>query len=94
MPTRNVNLSDQQAKFIRRSIGKGRYRNASEVVRAGLRLLEQREQEDKLKLDALRRLGNGAFDEIDRGQFEAVAVDGIDRFMARVEANARASRSR
>jgi len=94
MPTQNVNLSDQQAKFIRRTVGKGRCRNASEVVRAGLRLLEQQEQEQKLKLDTLRRLGNEAFAEIDRGEFEAVAIEGIDQFMARTDAKARASRPR
>lgn len=94
MPTRNVNLSDQQARFIRRRIEKGRYRNASEVVRAGLRLLEQQEHLDNLKLDTLRRLAREAFNEIDRGEFEAVATNGIDEFIARIDAKARASRSR
>src|SRR6185437_13748151 len=50
MPTRNVNLSEQQAKFIRKSVDQGRFRNSSEVVRAGLRLLEQQELQEKLKL--------------------------------------------
>lgn len=32
----------------------GRYQNASEVLREGLRLLERREAEDAAKLEALR----------------------------------------
>jgi antitoxin ParD1/3/4 len=93
MPTRNVNLSEQQAKFIRQSIGDGRYRNASEVVRAGLRVLEHNERQDKLKLQALRRLTKQAFDDIDRGRFEAVDPDRLDEFIARVDSTARASRT-
>ncbi len=45
MPTQNVNLADHHANFIRSSVDSGRYRNASEVVRAGLRLLEDHEAE-------------------------------------------------
>ena len=41
MPTQNVNLQDHQADFIRERVRMGRFQNASEVVRAGLRLLEQ-----------------------------------------------------
>jgi antitoxin ParD1/3/4 len=94
MPTRNVNLSQQQARFIRSSIDDGRYRNASEVVRAGLRVLEQNEQQDKLKLRALRRLAKQGFDDIDRGRFEAVDSGGLDQFMSRMDAKARPSRRR
>jgi antitoxin ParD1/3/4 len=83
MPTQNVNLSEQQAKFIRKSIDGGRYRNASEVVRAALRDLEQTERENALKLRTLRRLAKQAFDDIDRGEFELVEPSQLDQFMAR-----------
>lgn len=94
MPTRNVNLSEQQTKFIRKRIENGGYRNASEIVRAGLRLLEQQEKQDHLKLKTLRRLTTAAFDEIDRGEFEAVDPAGIDQFIERVDARARASKGK
>ncbi len=45
MPTRNVNLTEHFDRFIETGITSGRFSNASEVVREGLRLLEQREQE-------------------------------------------------
>lgn len=92
MPTRNVNLSPQQAKFITRTVDRGHFRNASEVVRAGLRLLEQRQHEDQLKLAALRRIAKQAFDQIDRGDCEDLDADGLDVFMEKMDAKVRASK--
>lgn len=40
--------------FIKRQVGSGRYASASEVVRDSLRLLEQREEERVVQMDALR----------------------------------------
>ena len=54
MPTRNVNLTDHLDRLIETGISSGRFSNASEVVREGLRLLEQREHEDQAKLEWLR----------------------------------------
>jgi antitoxin ParD1/3/4 len=55
MPTRNVNLTDELDKFVSAKIENGRYENASEVVRAGLRILEREEQKHEAKLAALRK---------------------------------------
>jgi antitoxin ParD1/3/4 len=54
MPTRNVNLTDELDRFVASKIEAGRYENASEVMRAGLRTLEREEQEYELKIAALR----------------------------------------
>jgi len=54
MPTRNVNLTNDLDHFIARKVKSGRYENASEVVRAGLRTLEREEQQYEAKLAALR----------------------------------------
>jgi putative addiction module CopG family antidote len=43
MPTRNVNLTDELDRFVAKKVRSGRYENASEVVRAGLRTLERDE---------------------------------------------------
>lgn len=54
MPTRNVVLTERQEKLLETLVKSGRYQNASEVLREGLRLVEQREAEDAGKLKALR----------------------------------------
>jgi antitoxin ParD1/3/4 len=54
MPTRNVNLTDQLDRFVTKKVKTGRYENACEVVRAGLRTLEREEQRYEAKLAALR----------------------------------------
>ena len=54
MPTRNVNLTEELDRFVAKKVRTGRYENASEVVRAGLRSLEREEQQYQAKLAALR----------------------------------------
>lgn len=54
MPTRNVVLTDQQARMVEQLVKSGRYQNASEVLRDGLRLLAQRNAEDEARLAMLR----------------------------------------
>jgi antitoxin ParD1/3/4 len=54
VPTRNVNLTVELDRFVAKKIKNGRYENASEVVRAGLRTLEREEQRHEAKLAALR----------------------------------------
>lgn len=53
MPT-SVALGNHFEAFIREQLQSGRFNNASEVVRAGLRLLEEHEQRYQAELQALR----------------------------------------
>ena len=84
MPTRNVSLTDHFDKFVERSVNSGQYLNASEVVREGLRLLEQKTQENKLKLERLREAATAGFDAIDRGRFREVRPNEIGRTVAEI----------
>jgi len=54
MPARNIHLTKEWDEFVSDRVDSGRYANASEVVRAGLRALEEDEKEDQVKLKALR----------------------------------------
>lgn len=71
MPTKNVVLTDHQAAFVERLVGIGRYQNASEVLREGLRLVETKEAEDKLRLKALREAVRQGAADADAGRFKS-----------------------
>lgn len=47
----SISLGVHFEEFVNQKIGSGSYNSASEVIRAGLRLLEEREQ----KLEAIRK---------------------------------------
>jgi antitoxin ParD1/3/4 len=69
MPTRNVVLTDHQTELVERLVASGRYQNASEVLREGLRLLEGREAEEKVRLRALREAARIGIADIEAGRF-------------------------
>ncbi|WP_330082529.1 type II toxin-antitoxin system ParD family antitoxin [Methylocystis iwaonis] len=69
MPTRNVVLTERQEELIEALVRSGRYQNASEVLREGLRLIERREVEEAAKLEALRAAAQVGLDALERGEF-------------------------
>jgi antitoxin ParD1/3/4 len=71
MPTRNVVLTDHQANMVEQLVTSGRYQNASEVLREGLRLVEQREAEGASRLEALRSAVQIGIDDIQAGRFQS-----------------------
>ena len=69
MPTRNVVLTNYQASFVERLVSTGRYQNASEVLREGLRMVEQREAEDASRLEALRSAVKVGIADFEQGRY-------------------------
>ncbi|MEH6717128.1 type II toxin-antitoxin system ParD family antitoxin [Parasphingorhabdus flavimaris] len=81
MPTRNINLTDHFDQFLANQLDSGRFKNASEVVRAGLSLLERAETEDAIKLEALRKVSALGLAAYEKGEFTRIEGDGaLDRF--------------
>jgi len=70
MPTRHVVLTDHQADLVEQLVNSGRYQNASEVLREGLRLVEMREAENSCRLEALRSAINVGVADIEAGRFK------------------------
>lgn len=69
MPTRNIVLTDHQVELLERLVSSGRYQNASEVLREGLRLVEDREVDEKARLKALRDAARTGIEDVDAGRF-------------------------
>lgn len=70
MPTRNVVLTDPQARFVEQLVTSGRYQNASEVLREGLRMVQQRERSYAARLEALRDAVAVGVADIEAGRYE------------------------
>jgi antitoxin ParD1/3/4 len=65
----NVSLTAELDRFVQERVATGRYQTASEVIREGLRLLENQEREREIAFVALRaKLERGAA-QADRGEF-------------------------
>ncbi len=62
MPTRNVVLTAHHEKLITDLVASGRYQNASEILRDGLRLVEERDAREAAKLEALRAAASVGLD--------------------------------
>lgn len=68
MPTRNVVLTDHHQSMIERLVRTGRYQNASEVLREGLRLVEKQETYEAARLEALREAVRVGIEDDDAGR--------------------------
>lgn len=75
MPTRNITLTEHYDRFVAEQVEAGRYQNASEVLRAGLRLLEQQTQAEEEQLTLLKKLATDGFGSLDQGQGLSVASE-------------------
>ena len=90
MPTRNVVLTDHQAALVEQLVQSGRYQNASEVLREGLRMVEQRDAEDAYRLVALRKAAQEGIADIDAGRFKTFeSKQGLRDQMQGIAAKAR-----
>lgn len=84
MATRNINLTDALDRFVAELVQSGQYQNASEVVRAGLRLLKAEEETRARKIAALNAAIQEALDDVAAGR--VIEVDDLDAFMDEISA--------
>ena len=90
---KNIALSKDAERFIRKQIESGRYENADEVIDAGLQLLESNEQPLE---EWLRNKIPGRYDDLLNGRADGVSIDDAfsrleDRHRARLAAEAKSA---
>ncbi|MEQ9332895.1 type II toxin-antitoxin system ParD family antitoxin [Thalassobaculum sp.] len=92
MPTRNVNLTAELDRLVDEEVRSGRFQNASEVVRAGLRLYEQQRNDQAARLALLHRM----LDEADRQEMTPIDDIGafVDGITAKLDAESAARAAR
>ena len=73
----NINLGAQWEGFIGEHVKSGRYLSASEVVREGLRLLQEKEQFRQLRMDELRSEVDKGLESLDQGVYLELAEPGL-----------------
>lgn len=83
MPTMNVSLPAGLVRFVESAIESGEYGTASEVVREGLRLLQQRREKHAAMLEVLRREVAIGIADAEAGR---ISDSSIEEIMAEVEA--------
>lgn len=88
MPTQNVNLPPHFKKFVNANVRDGRYGNASEVVRAGLRLLEHEQTVQKLKIQRLRESAKAGIDDVAAGRFTDLSTSDISSHLEKIARSA------
>lgn len=90
----NINLGTQWETFIDENIKTGRYLSASELVREGLRLLQEQEQLRQLRLEQLRKEVDTGLDALGRGAYTQLDEDGMKRHLENVKVRGRAQLAR
>lgn len=86
MPT-SYSIGKHFEDLIDNLVESGRYATASDVMREGLRLVEEREERRKAKLEALRAeiqkgFDSGPMEEIDDQWIEGIKARGRERLAA------------
>lgn len=84
MATRNVVLSQHQHELVEELVKSGRYQNASEVLREGLRLLERQVDEDAAKIAVLRRATEQGWSDVESGRYDDIDEQDLDDFMGQL----------
>lgn len=64
----NVSLTPELEAMVQEKVKSGMYNSASEVVRAGLRLIQERDTVRERHLEELRRQVQVGIDQLDRGE--------------------------
>ncbi len=87
----NVSLTPELESLVQSKVQSGRYQSASEVIREGLRLLDDQDRLREMQLGEVRRKIQVGVDQLDRG--EGIAGDDVLAAMKKKSAVLRTAKS-
>lgn len=73
----NVSLTPQLESYIKQKVASGMYNSVSEVVREAIRLLEERDRLQTMKLEAMKVDIQQGLDSLERGQGKPLDMEQI-----------------
>lgn len=85
----NVSLTPELEQFVQSKVESGMYYSASEVIREGLRMLQEREMLKQIQIEELRKEIQKGIEQADRGEL----VDG-EAVFEKIRAKSRTRRSK
>ena len=73
----NVSLTPELERLVNRKVRSGRYTSASEVIREGLRLLEEQDTLRRMKFEALKGEIPKGIESLERGEGRPLDMEAI-----------------
>ena len=85
----NVSLTPKLDKFVKTKVNSGMYNSASEVVRESLRIMEQRDQLQQMKLESLRHELEVGVSQVEKGKGVELDSKGMKSLIKDIKAQGR-----
>lgn len=85
----NISLTTELEELVNDKVKSGRYQTASEVVREGLRLLEEKDLVRQARLEQLRKDVRVGIDQIERGEYIDYDDEGLRQLFETIKREGR-----
>ncbi|MGP9833094.1 type II toxin-antitoxin system ParD family antitoxin [Marinobacter sp. NSM] len=82
MAARNIVLTNHQSHVVDHLVASGRYQNASEVLRAGLRMVEEAESRYVTKMNDLRAAIDACQEDLEAGRTRTFTGDQFATYLS------------
>ena len=82
----NVSLTSKLERLVKQKVKSGLYNSASEVIRESLRLLEERDRINKIRIVELRKEVAEGIEQLKRGEFTEVTGDSLSKTFDEIKA--------
>lgn len=73
----NISLTPELEKLVHDKVASGLYTSASEVIREGLRLIQEQDKVKEFRLSELKKEIQKGIDQIERGEFTVYDTESI-----------------